>query len=255
MGYIIKDVKEGIGTITFNKPEVHNAFDDEAALEWHDALVWATENKDIRILILRGEGKSFHTGRDTRAMGVRDPGVSHWDFLKQGQKKIGMLVNMDKPTIAAVKGGTIGGGAEIALACDMRVSSTDLKLSLPEVKYSLAVDQGGSAMLTSLIGPSKAKWMLMSGDSVDAQTALDWGLVDFVVQPEELDNKVYEMAGKIAKNPRQAVLCARELVNELWADGVRSAIRREYINQIALYSSEEFLELRAKRQAALKAKD
>lgn len=253
MSYIIKEVHDdGVGIMTFNKPEVHNAFDDEAGEEWGEAIDWAKNNADIKVLVLRGEGRSFHTGRDVRAMGVRKEGLSHWDFLREGQKKIFNLLHIDKPSIAAVKGGAIGGGAEIALCCDIRVSAPDLKMSLPEVKFGLAVDQGGSAMVAALAGPSRAKWMLMSGDTIDAQTALQWGLVDKVVEADKLDETVLEMAQKIAANPYQAVRAARDLVNEHWMDGVAAAIRREYINQIALYGSDDFLALRAKRQAGKK---
>ncbi len=109
-------------------------------------------------------------------------------------------------------------------------------------------------MAASLIGPSKTKWLLMTGDTIGAQTALEWGLVDFLVAPEELDAQVMEIATKIAANPRRAVLAAKDLVDELWADGVRAAIRRELTTQLALFGSEEFAELRAKRQVAMQAK-
>lgn len=252
MGYMKTELKDGVGILTFNKPEVHNAMDDQAIGEMYDAFMWAKDSKDVRVVILRGEGKSFHTGRDVRAMGVRPPGVSHYDFMKFGQRNIVALLEMGKPTIAAMKGGTFGGGAELALCCDIRVTSTELKFSLPEVKFGLAVDQGGSALVASLIGPSKTKWLLMTGDTIGAQMAMDWGLADFMVAPEELDAKVLEIAAKIAANPNRAVLAAKELVDELWADGVRAAIRRELTTQLALFGSEEFAELRAKRQAAAK---
>lgn len=254
MAYMKTEVVDGVGILSFNKPEVHNAMDDQATIEIHDAFTWAKQNKDIRVVVLRGEGKSFHTGRDVRVMGVRPPGVTHYEFMKEGQRNIVALLEMGKPTIAAMKGGTLGGGAELALCCDIRVTSTELKFALPEVKFGLAVDQGGSAMAASLIGPSRTKWLLMTGDTINAQTALDWGLADFMVEPDDLDPTVMDIAAKIARNPSRAVLAAKELVDELWADGVRAAIRRELTTQLALFGSEEFAELRAKRQAALKAK-
>jgi enoyl-CoA hydratase len=248
------EVKDGVGVLSFNKPEVHNAMDDAAGAEIYETFLAAKANKDIRVIVLRGEGKSFHTGRDVRAMGVRPPGVTHYEFLKNGQLNIRTLLDMGKPTIAAMKGGTLGGGAEMALCCDIRVTSTDLKFALPECKFGLAVDQGGSALVASLIGPSKTKWLLMTGDTIDARTALEWGLADFMVEPDALDAKAMEIATKIAANPSRAVLAAKGLVDDLWAAGVRAAIDRELTMQLALYGSEEFAELRAQRQAALKAK-
>lgn len=250
MSYMKTEIRDGVGILSFNKPEVHNAMDDEAQAEMFDAFQWAKNTPDVKVVILRGEGRSFHTGRDVRAMGQRKEGVKHYDFLKEGQGNIVTLLGMGKPTIAAVHGGCIGGGAEYALCCDIRVSSTDLKFSLPEVKYGLAVDQGGSALCSSLIGPSKTKWLLMSGDRVDAKTAYEWGLVDFIVEPEELDEKAFDMALRISKNPQRAVMAAKDLVDELWAEGVRAAIRREFVNQLALYGSEDFQELRDQRAAA-----
>jgi enoyl-CoA hydratase/carnithine racemase len=252
--YMKTEIVDRVGILSFNKPEVRNAMDNDAIAEIYDAFVWAKQNRDVSVVVLRGEGKSFHAGRDVRSLGVRPPGVTHYEFMKAGQRNIVTLLEMGKPTIAAMKGGTIGGGAELALCCDIRMSSTELTFSLPEVKFGLAVDQGGSALAASLIGPSKTKWLLMTGDAIGAQTALDWGLVDFLVAPEELDAKVLESAAKIAANPRRAVLAAKELVDELWADGVRAAVRRELTTQLALFASEEFAELRAKRQAAMRAK-
>ena len=252
--YIKKEIRDGVAILSFNKPEVHNAFDDEASEEVIETFRWARQSREFKVVLLRGEGKSFCTGRDTRKMGERKPGISHYDFMKAGQQQIVSMLELGKPMIAAVKGGTIGGGAELAMIADIRIGATDLKFSLPEVKYGLAVDQGGSALAASLIGPSRTKWLLMSGASIDAKTAYEWGMIDFLVGPEELDEKAFEMAAKIAANPGQAVVAAKELVDELWADGVRAAIRRELINQLALFASEDFLELREKRRQQAAAK-
>ena len=125
---------------------------------------------------------------------------------------------------------------------------------MPEVNYGLAVDQGGSALAASLIGPSRTKWMLMTGDPVDAQTALAWGMVDFIVPLEELDSHVDALARKIAAKPRQAMMAAKNLVDELWSDGVRAAIRRELQQQLALFASDDFEALRERRRADKAAK-
>jgi enoyl-CoA hydratase/carnithine racemase len=206
------------------------------------------------VVVLRGEGKSFHTGRDTRKMGERKPGVTKYDHLRMGQRNNHALLDMGKPTIAAVQGNALGGGAEFALLCDIRVAADDLKLSLPEVKFALTVDGGGSALAWSLIGPSRAKWLLMTGDAVDAKTALDWGLVDFVVPRAELDAKAMAMATKIAANSPRAVLAAKELADELWSDTIRAATRRELNALLTMYDTEEFIALREKRRQALAAK-
>jgi enoyl-CoA hydratase/carnithine racemase len=252
--YIKREVRDGVCILSFNKPEIHNAFDDEATAEAIEAFQWARDSTEFRVVLLRGEGKSFCSGRDARKMGERKPGLSHYDFMKDGQRQILTLLDLGKPLIAAVRGSALGGGAELAMIADIRVGSTDLKFALPEVKYALAVDQGGSALAASLIGPSRTKWLTMSGESIDGKTAYEWGLIDFLVSPEELDARAFEMAAKIAANPRRAVLAAKGLVDELWSDSVRAAIRRELTNQLALFGSEDFIELREKRRQQLAAK-
>jgi enoyl-CoA hydratase/carnithine racemase len=221
MSYIKKEIRDDVCIMTFNRPEVHNAADDEAGEEAYEFMKWVRETNDFKVLLMRGEGRSFHTGRDTRKMGERKEGLSHFDFLAHATLKMRTMLDIDKPIVAAVKGGALGGGAEFAMVADFRVAATDLKFALPEVRF-------------------------------DAKTAYEWGLVDFVVPPEELDAKAFEIAARIAKNPNRAVRAAKALVNEMWVDTVRAAMRREYTNQIALYSSEDFIALREKRRSGVK---
>jgi len=208
------------------------------------------ERDDVRVVVLRGEGKSFCSGRDVRQMGERPPGVTDYSIMTEGQKKIRLMVEMGKPIIAALKGAVIGGGAEYALAADIRIAAPDTKIALPEVNYGLAVDQGGSALLESLIGPSRTKLMLLTGRRVDAETALKWGLVDQIVAAEQLDEEVASLASEIAAKPWRAVTAAKELVDELWAPKIRAAIQRELVYQLALFGSEDFQALREARRMA-----
>lgn len=247
-------LEDGIRTISFNRPEVHNAFDDEMGDRMLEAFREARDCKETRVVILRGEGKSFLAGRDVRAMGERPEGVTHFQFMTHGQQTIRSLLDVEVPVIAAVKGAALGGGAEIALVADIRIGTPSAKFALPEIDFGLCVDQGGSALAMSLIGPSKTKYLLLTGDRVKADQALEWGLLDFLVEEEELDDKALEMAKKIAAKPYTAALAAKGLVNELWRDDMRAAMRRELTQQLALYGSEEFLQLRDQRRAEREAK-
>lgn len=249
--YIKREVLEDVCVLSFNRPEVHNAMDDEALDEMLEAFTWAQQSKDFKVVLLRGEGKSFCSGRDTRLMGERKPGVTHYDHMKASTRSIRVLLEMGKPMIAAVRGGAIGAGAEIALVCDFRVAATDLKFAMPEAKYGLSVDQGGSALAASLIGPARTKYLLMTGARIDARTAYEWGLVDFLVEPDALDATALDMAFAIARQPSyRAVLNAKELVDELWSHEVRAAMGRELTAQVALLSSAEFVAMREKRREA-----
>ncbi len=249
MAYVESRCVDGVLTITFNRPQVHNAFNDAFSDELTIVLEDARRRDDAKVVVLRGEGRSFCSGRDFREMGERPPGVSHHDFMIEGQKTIKLMLDMGKPMIAALKGAVYGGGCEYALVCDIRIAAPTTRMAMPEVNYGLAVDQGGSALAASLIGPSRTKWMLMTGEPVDAETALAWGMVDFIVPLEELDDHVDALARKIAAKPRQAMMAAKNLVDELWSDGVRAAIRRELQQQLALFASEDFEALREKRRA------
>jgi enoyl-CoA hydratase len=249
--YVKKEIREDVCILSLNYPDIHNALDEAAKEDMREAFTWAQKSRDFKVVLLRGEGRSFCSGANVRRLGERKPGLTQYDMMKLATRGIRTLLDMGKPIIAAVKGATLGAGAEMAMVADFRVSSTDLKFSLPEVKYGLAVDQGGSALAASLIGPARTKYLLMTGNAIDARTAYEWGLVDFLVSPEELDVRTFEMAAGIAKQVSyRAVLMAKELVDELWSDAVRSAMRRELINQTALLDSEEFAEAREKRRQA-----
>ena len=254
MASVESSVADGIRTITFNRPEVHNAFDDEMQDRILEAFRAARDCKETRVVILRGEGRSFCAGRDVRAMGERPAGVTHFQFMTEGQQSIHTLLDITKPVIAAIRGAALGGGCELALACDIRFAAPSAKFALPEIDFGLCVDQGGSALASSLIGPSRTKWMILTGDRVTADMAIEWGMVDFLVSEEELDDKVMECARKIAAKSHTAALAAKGLVNELWADAMHQAARRELTQQLALYGSEEFAQLREERRAQRAAK-
>jgi enoyl-CoA hydratase/carnithine racemase len=254
MASVETSVADGIFTISFNRPEVHNSFDDEMQDRMLEAFTAARDCKQSRVVIVRGNGRSFTAGRDVTKMGERPEGVSHFEFMMEGTKNIHALLSITKPVIAAVRGGAIGGGCEIAMACDMRIAAPNAKFALPEIDFGLCVDQGGSALASSLIGPSRTKWMLLTGDRVKADQALEWGLVDFIVPDEELDQHVRDLALKIAAKPKLAIAAAKALVNEIWEDDMHAAARREVVQQLALYGSQEFADLREQRRAERAAK-
>ena len=235
--------EDGVGILSFNRPEKHNAGahgpDAEAAWEW------AMNTPEVRCIVLRGEGKSFNSGRDTTLLGTRPSGDSDYEFVRKSQ--LGRLHGMlhPKPIIAAVKGYAIGGGFEAALACDFRVGSTDAKVCLAEVKYGILPDMGGTQLLTALIGPARTKYMVMSGDYVDAQTAYEWGILDFLVEPEELDAKTLAIAKTIASRSPTAVTIAKQLVDQMHAGAIANGIRQELLAQTVLFATEDYKEQRA----------
>ncbi len=232
--------EDGVAILSFNRPEKHNAgAGDPAAWEW------ALKDPAVRCVVVRGEGKSFHSGRDTTLLGTREKDESDYEFVRHAcNARINQLLYA-KPIIAAVKGYAIGGGFEMCLAADMRVGSTDAKLCLAEVKYGILPDTGGTQMLTTLIGPARTKYMTLTGDYVDGQTAYEWGIFDFLLPPEEVDAKALSIAKTIASRSPGAVEMGKQLVDQMYLGAVINGVRQELLAQSSLFQSEDYKEQRA----------
>ena len=232
-------VADGVATVSLNRPERHNAVDDEL----HDALaeVWAEVLADpaARVILLRGEGRSFCSGRDTAQLGQRTAGESDLAFIRRHQHTRELQLASPKPVIAALRGHVLGGGLEMALAADIRIAATDVRMAFPEIRYGLMSDTGGSPLATMLAGPSRAKWMLMTGRRVDAERALAWGLVDEVAAA---------LAREIAAGPVDALAMIKQTVDGMWHGALHDALRAELLAQVALFGGAEY---QARRRARL----
>ncbi len=231
--------------ITLNRPERHNAMDDNASELFQQILFAALEEPQSTAILIRGIGPSFCSGRDTNVLGHRARDESDFHFVRRAQEGRLRMLDSTKPIIAAVKGGAIGGGCEIALAADIRIADTTLKMALPEINYGLLPDTGGTQLLTALIGPSRAKYMVMSGNKIDAATALEWGAVDFVVEPEALDAKALEIAHSIASKPPLNLAMAKDMINLMHGETIRTGTRAELMAQSYLFKTEDYAEARA----------
>lgn len=242
---VLYEVVDGVGVITLNRPEVHNAMDDDAAQLYKEMLDRALEDVAVRAVLLQGAGKSFCAGRDITMLGHRARDESDYHFVLRHQQKRLLVIDSPKPFVAALRGGAIGGGCEMALSCDFRIADTTLKMALPEIHYGILPDTGGTQMMTALIGPSRTKYMVMTGEKIDAATALDWGAVDFVVAPDELDSRALEIAKKIAAKPPIALAMAKTLIDQSHAGAVRNGIAQELLAQTALFKTEDYGEARA----------
>jgi enoyl-CoA hydratase len=235
-------IEQGLATITLNRPDRHNAFNDEMSDLFGDRFGAALEDPAVRCVLLRAEGPSFSSGRDTTQLGQRQPGDTDWEFVRRHQLIRTRKIESPKPVVAAIKGYTFGGAFELALSADIRVADSTLQACLPEVRFAIAVDTGASALVTSLAGPSKAKYLMMTGDRIDASTALAWGLVDFVVAPDELDAKALDIARRIASHAPLAVQMSKSLVDSVWAGAMHAALRSELLAQTALFTSRDRVE-------------
>jgi enoyl-CoA hydratase/carnithine racemase len=245
---VLYEVAEGVATISLNRPHRHNAMDDETAALLHECIVRARDDGTARVVLLRGEGPSFCSGRDTASLGVRKTGLSDFEHLSRSlQRKLAVL-DLQKPVVAAVRGHAVGGGFELALKCDIRVVAEDARLSLPEIDWGILTDGGGSVVTTALAGPGRAKYLLMSGDPIDGRTAYEWGLADLVTCADEVDEVARGLARKLAAKPPVNLALAKQLVDGVYGEIVRSGLRNEMVALTAVYKTEDYQEARAARR-------
>jgi enoyl-CoA hydratase len=242
---ILTDLTNGLATVTLNRPERHNAMNDAMVALYRSIMLEVLDDDAVRVVLLRANGPSFCSGRDTTELGTRSHGETDFVHVHRAQQMRLAMLDSPKPVVCEVRGHAIGGGCEMALSCDIRVADTTLQMSFPEVRYAITVDTGASVLATSLVGPSKAKYMIMTGDRIDATTAEKWGLVDFVVPPDELEAKARGIAERLAANAPLAVQMGKQLVDNVWANAVRTALRSELMAQTALFTSRDRAEFKA----------
>mgnify|MGYP001563872080 FL=1 len=210
--HIKLEKKKGIGIIMLNRPEVRNALNRKMLHELGDALTELENDPQIRVIIIAGN-KDFCAGADIKEMHAIKP-VEIEAFCRWGHKVFDQLEGMGKPVIAAITGFALGGGCELALACDIRIAGEGAKFGQPEVNLGLIPGFGGTQRLSRLIGVAKAKEMILTGKIIDAKEAESIGLVNRVVKDEELMIAAEEMAQVIAQKAPIAVKMAKTLINE-----------------------------------------
>ena len=204
--------KREIGIITINRLEARNALNRKMLHELGDALTELENDLQIRVIIIAGN-KDFCAGADIKEMNAIKPEEIE-TFCRWGHKVFDQLEGMGKPVIAAITGFALGGGCELALACDIRIAGESTQFGQPEVNLGLIPGFGGTQRLSRLIGVAKAKEMILTGKIIDAKEAESIGLVNGVVKDEELMIAAEEMAQVIAQKAPVAVKMAKTLINE-----------------------------------------
>ena len=210
---IIFRVEDGIGTIIFNRPKALNALNSELLEEFSCALDEISGNEDIRVLILTGAGeKSFVAGADITEL-AKFNSLEGKIFAKKGQGIISKLQELSIPVIAAVNGFALGGGSEIALACDFIYASEKAMFGLLEINLGIIPGFGGTQRLPRLIGINKAKEMIFTGNMIAASEALGIGMVNRVVAPEALMDETVKTAKTIASKGKVSLRAAKQAIN------------------------------------------
>jgi enoyl-CoA hydratase len=210
---IVLEIKDNVGVVKMNRPDAMNALNDQTLSELKEAISQLKDDDAVRVIIITGEGKAFVAGADIAEMKDMTAEQAE-EFSRTGQKVFNRIAKIKKPVIAAVNGFALGGGCELAMACDIRVASEKAKLGQPEVNLGVIPGFAGTQRLSRLVGPAKAKELIFTADMVDAQTAHSIGLVNQVVPAEQLMDACMEMAKKIASKGPKAVRLAKKVVNE-----------------------------------------
>ena len=205
------DFSEGVAIVTLNRPAVLNALSSEFFTEFNDFLDDLEKRMDIRVLVITGEGKAFVAGADIAEMSAMDPAQA-LAYSRKGQDTFLRLGKLEIPVIAAVNGYTLGGGCELAMACDFRIAGKNAKFGQPELSLGLIPGYAGTQRLSRLTGLGNALYMILTTDMLGAEDALRVGLVQKVVEQEQLMDEVRAMAKKIAANGSEAVKKAKEMI-------------------------------------------
>lgn len=209
--HLKRKLEEGVLTIVIDRPAQLNALNREVLAELDQVIDEAEKDASVRAIILTGEGKAFVAGADISAMVGMD-GPQALDFANFGQKVFSKIENLQKIIIAAINGFALGGGCELAMACDIRYASEKAKLGQPEVNLGVVPGFAGTQRLPRLVGPGKAIELLATGNIIDANQALQMGLVDKVFSPETLMEESVRLAKTIAtKCPRAVSLNKKAL--------------------------------------------
>jgi enoyl-CoA hydratase/carnithine racemase len=212
---ILYTKENGVGIITLNRPDKRNSFSPEMAAGIQKAIAEAASDDDIKVLMVTGAGPAFCAGGDVKAMAEfakPHQGAVVRDAIAEGAPLYGLIHHFPKPTVAAINGVCVGGGFELALACDIRIASDKARFSEAFIRRGMIPMGSGTFVLPRLIGIDKACLLIWTGDMIDAKEAERIGLVTRVVPHDELNAVVTELTDKIAKAAPLAVRAAKQAI-------------------------------------------
>jgi len=210
-------ITNGIGLVTIDRQEALNALNDAVLAGLEEAFIALDRDLGVRAVILTGVGKAFAAGADIKAIAQFSPQDAH-AFAQRGQRIFNLIEDFPHPVIAAVNGFALGGGCELVMACDLRIASDRAKAGQPEVNLGVMPAFGGTQRLARVLGRSRAKYLLFTGEVITAARGLELGLFNEVVPAEQLMARCQELAEAIAAKAPLAVSACKQAVN-LGTDG------------------------------------
>lgn len=223
---IIYQKSEAVAVIKLNRPQVLNAMNKQLWMDFQAALDDAGRDKEIKVVIITGEGRAFSTGadlKDSKGRSIED----YRDYLTELQEASRKIIRFEKPTIAAVNGYALGSGYELALACDIRIAAEEAKIGSPEARVTSSVTGGAMRLIQELIGPGRARELLFTAEYIDGREAERIGLVNRAVPLERLMDEAREMARKVSANSAFSLKMIKRGLN-MARDGVSLEALMDY---------------------------
>lgn len=232
---ITAETQNHVCTITLNRPDVLNAFNDALTKELADALKYADRDKDTRVIVITGSGRAFSSGQDLGDLKKKYvpgfvPELGN-DLRRRYNPVITRIIEMEKPVIASVNGVAAGAGCSLALACDMRIAAEEASFIEVFINVGLIPDSGSTYTLPRLVGYGKAFELCTLGSKIDAREALRLGLVNQVVSADQLAETTNKIAGKLASLPGKAIGLTKRLLNQSLENDLKQQLEAEAFAQ------------------------
>ncbi len=255
---ILLEIAGSKATITLNRPDVFNAFNDEQSYELQDALKQVAKNADVRVVVLTGAGKAFCSGQDLKAIAS----ASKRDLSESLEKRYNPIIRamrgLPKPIICRLNGVAAGAGCSLALASDIVIAADSAKLIEVFINVGLVLDSGSSYFLPRLVGSARAFEMSTMGSKISAQQAYDWGMINKVVPMEELDAAVETYVEYYAQAPTLAIGLMKKMLNKSFNSNLDTMLDYEAYCQKIAGNSDDYKEgvsaFNEKRKAEFKGR-
>lgn len=246
MSVLLSALQDGILTLTFNRPERANAFNLEMIAALQDALRQAERDKNIRCIVLTGSGRAFGAGQDLEEIQAA-AGTSIREHLQRTYNPLVLQIRrLEKPVLAAIHGACAGASLGIALACDIRLAATGTRFVVGFNGIGLVPDSGVSLFLPLLIGLGRASWFTWTNEPFSAEQALEWGIVQKVVPPEELQQVAQETARQLATGSQKAFALTKRAFNRAILPHLEAILDYEaHLQEIAARDPEHLQRVRA----------
>jgi 2-(1,2-epoxy-1,2-dihydrophenyl)acetyl-CoA isomerase len=244
---VIWDVEDGVGRITLNRPDTLNAWNEQFGFDLREVVTKEAQDESVRALLITGAGRGFSSGADLKEGGA---GETDEDGLPNVRKRLTEIYHpillglreLPKPVVAAVNGPAVGIGASLAFACDLIVAATSAYFNLAFVNIGLMPDGGSTAFVPAAVGKARAFEMALLGERIPAQQALDWGLVNRVVEPESLPKESLALAQRLAAGPTRSYAGSKRALNRMLYGDLNAQLELEAEIQHALFRTKDVAE-------------